>query len=288
TLLNPEAPKTGSGTLATITFKIIAAPPSGQTLSSLIELKDKDTKMVDSNADEIPKASYDKISGNFQYSAPPPPLYLTIQPSKVVAAKIGDIVTINVDIKLVETDLQVVAVQFKLSFDPAILSITSANIVEGGFFKGFGTTFFVSVTGDDYAKVGVLLLPTADGDYPPTASGFPSGNGTLATLSFTVKGLPQTPTEFPLTISGAKILDSSVSNVPPRRLESGILLAPTRFEDLNGDGAIDIQDLTIWGLAFGSSPTGPTSTRWDPRADLDHNDIINILDGVKIAIVFGT
>jgi len=127
TLLSPELPKTGGGTLGTITFKIIAIPESGQNFSSLIELKDRDTKMVDSSADEIPKASYDKISGNYQYSA--------------VA--------------------------------------------------------------------------------PPTTGG-----------------------------------------------------------DLNADGVVDIADIAIWGVAFGSTPT---STRWDPRADMDNDGEVNIIDAVLIA-----
>jgi PKD repeat protein len=50
--------------------------------------------------------------------------------------------------------------------------------------------------------------------------------------------------------------------------------------DLNEDGKVDILDLAIFARAFGSIPG---SDRWNPRADLDGNNIINILDGVVTA-----
>jgi PKD repeat protein len=53
--------------------------------------------------------------------------------------------------------------------------------------------------------------------------------------------------------------------------------------DLNEDGVVDIQDLTIFGLAFGSYPG---DERWDARADLVKDETINIQDGVLIAIYY--
>jgi hypothetical protein len=50
--------------------------------------------------------------------------------------------------------------------------------------------------------------------------------------------------------------------------------------DLNEDGKVDILDLAIFARAYGSTPGGD---RWNPRADVDGNNIINILDGVVIA-----
>jgi PKD repeat protein len=50
--------------------------------------------------------------------------------------------------------------------------------------------------------------------------------------------------------------------------------------DLNEDGKVDILDLAIFARAYGSIPG---SDRWNARADLDGNHVINILDGVVIA-----
>jgi len=45
--------------------------------------------------------------------------------------------------------------------------------------------------------------------------------------------------------------------------------------DINGDGKVNIIDLTLIALAWGSSPGHP---RWDERCDLDRNEIVNIID----------
>jgi PKD repeat protein len=50
--------------------------------------------------------------------------------------------------------------------------------------------------------------------------------------------------------------------------------------DLNEDGVVNILDISIFAGAYGSFPSNP---RWLPRADLDGNEIVNILDGVVIA-----
>jgi len=54
--------------------------------------------------------------------------------------------------------------------------------------------------------------------------------------------------------------------------------------DVNGDGKVDIFDLTIIALAFGSKPGDPN---WNPDADLDPNNIIDIFDLVLITLNYG-
>ena len=50
--------------------------------------------------------------------------------------------------------------------------------------------------------------------------------------------------------------------------------------DLNEDGTVDILDLAIFAISFGSFPS---YERWNSKADLDGNGNVNILDGVVIA-----
>ena len=54
--------------------------------------------------------------------------------------------------------------------------------------------------------------------------------------------------------------------------------------DLNADGIVDIRDITVFALAFGSYPG---HLRWNPNADIDSNGVVNIRDAVKIAMNFG-
>jgi len=282
TLLSPEEGKTGAGTIAKVTLKITAAPPAAGKLSCKLELKD--VILVDPAAVEIPKANYDVIHGYYEFAAPPPKLYLKVEPSLVTASVVGDEVSITVVINDVEADLKIIGVEFKISFDPSVLSTKPEYMTEGDFFKGFGETFFVAYVEARYVIIGILLLPTEAGTYPPTAKGFPSGSGTLATIKFTAINLPETITEFPLEIAAVIIIDAQLNVVPPRRLEHATLLAPTRPEDLNRDGRVNIQDMAEFAIAFGSYPG---HARWNPKADIDKNGKVNILDGVLIAKAFG-
>jgi uncharacterized protein YfaS (alpha-2-macroglobulin family) len=53
--------------------------------------------------------------------------------------------------------------------------------------------------------------------------------------------------------------------------------------DINGDGTVNILDLAIVALAWGSDPGHP---RWDSRCDLDGNEIINIIDIALVALEY--
>jgi parallel beta-helix repeat protein len=54
--------------------------------------------------------------------------------------------------------------------------------------------------------------------------------------------------------------------------------------DVNGDGIVDIVDVVIVALAFGSEPGDPN---WNPVADLNGDSIVDIVDIVLVAIHFG-
>jgi glucose/arabinose dehydrogenase len=54
--------------------------------------------------------------------------------------------------------------------------------------------------------------------------------------------------------------------------------------DLNGDGKVDILDVTIVAKAFGSKLGDP---KYDVQADLDQNGVVNIIDISKVAKDFG-
>ncbi len=54
--------------------------------------------------------------------------------------------------------------------------------------------------------------------------------------------------------------------------------------DLNGDGKINILDISLVGSAFGSNPS---HTRWNAKCDVDGNGFINIIDITLIAKDFG-
>jgi len=54
--------------------------------------------------------------------------------------------------------------------------------------------------------------------------------------------------------------------------------------DLNDDGVVDIDDVMIPALAFGSYPGHPN---WNPIADLTGDELVDIDDFILVAIHFG-
>jgi hypothetical protein len=280
TLTGDEPGKTGSGTIGTVTLKIIAEPPAGESLSSQIELKD--VTLVDPNTVQIPPANYDVVPATFSFEAPPPPWYLKVVPEKSAASEIGDRVTIEVDFLNVESDAHIAFIQFSLMY-PAILKIDTKDIVEGDLFKSAGETFFAVAndTGPTLVTVGIALIPDETGNI----TSFPSGNGSLAIMTFRVQVRPLQITTFPFTFTEVIILDwPGLNSVPYRGVEDGTIVVPTKLEDLNGDGRVNIQDLAIFAVAFGTTPTSP---RWNPKADVNRDGRVNIMDGVIIAKSFG-
>jgi parallel beta-helix repeat protein len=63
----------------------------------------------------------------------------------------------------------------------------------------------------------------------------------------------------------------------------GTRVGPT-VGDINSDGIVDINDIVIAALAFGSYPGHP---RWNPIADIKQDGIIDIIDLVIIGVNFG-
>jgi len=54
--------------------------------------------------------------------------------------------------------------------------------------------------------------------------------------------------------------------------------------DVNQDGVVDIIDVVIVTLAYGSTPQSP---KWDPRADIDKNGVVDIVDMATISAHYG-
>lgn len=86
-------------------------------------------------------------------------------------------------------------------------------------------------------------------------------------------------------IAGTYTVHASLSH------EGQTAIADTTFElqslhlsaDINGDGAVNIVDITLAAIAWGSYPGHP---RWDPRCDLDGNGVINIIDIALVALEY--
>lgn len=163
----------------------------------------------------------------------PPTIY--VNPPAYTATHRGEVVSINVSIENLEESLHVIAVEFKLGFDPALLSFI--NLTEGPFMMSFANppdqgTVFLPVAKPDYILVGIVILPDQNATWHTP---FPSGNGTLAMINFEVAGGPASSGNF--TLFETKMSDTT-----------GI--APgVAHDDLNGTYNFPVEFLTqhiIW------------------------------------------
>ena len=125
-----------------------------------------------------------------------PTLY--IDPPTYTATSRGEIVSLDINIRDLEENLSVIAIEFKLGFDPDIFEFSS--ITEGPFMASFagspnGGTYFVYVPRTDFVLAAVVVLPNENGTWHAP---LPNGDGTIVTLSFEVIGGPAVTADFTL------------------------------------------------------------------------------------------
>jgi len=283
-LLGAAPGKTGSGVLATVTFKIIKAPPPAGAVSCILEIED--TGFLDYDLDPCTLTIQ---NGYYEFSPPRPSVYLSVDPPIVGALNVGDDVSVDIMINDVEKEIKLVGLQWKLHYNTTLLSVL--NVTEGDFFKDWAvaagvdpeTIYFWWLQEEDYV---ISFTIYAEFEIaPPTV--FPSGSGTLATVTFTATYKPETgraTCDLVLDKEFVMLIDVDENIIPYHHLENGRYEIPVKLGDLNFDGKIDIFDIGIFAKAYGSYPGHP---RWNPLADVVRNRVINILDLVRIAKNFG-
>jgi hypothetical protein len=181
-----------------------------------------------------------------------------------------------------------VGCQFYISFDTNRLDIVGA--AAGPLISGSPHGIFITWSeheGFNEAVVGLLLLPDATGHW----TWFPSGSGTLITLTFRRhhSSLPYEPpfsTEFPL--SSAYMVDNLGSKfshtMTSQYIETFYKVVPTHIADVNDDGYVGIDDLFTVASAFGTEPGHP---RWNADFDFNKDDYVGIDDIFFVASNFG-
>jgi hypothetical protein len=197
----------GNGTIATITFKAIFEPIEPDPAASCI-LKLVDTKIFDQTAAQIPSNA---VNGYYEVDPLEYPTLL-VEPSTYDALKIGELFQVNVNINNLDTRWHTVFVQFRLQYNSSLLE--PVDVAEGPFLNGSAWapqgTFFVSFIEDDpifksNVLVGDMILPNAIGDW----SAFPSGNGTIATITFKAIAQPTIEPDQPAS-SALGLIDTKI------------------------------------------------------------------------------
>jgi hypothetical protein len=293
-LLNPEAAKTGGGTIATVTLQINATPQSGRTLTSKLDLTE--VIMVNPDTGEgYASDTYDIVPGTYKYqsTAPAPALpKIYVDPENNFftnsTKSAGDNFTISVKAANWTTP-GVFGYTFKLLYNSSLLEPVNANIPEDHWLEpanASNITFFDNGTINQtagYVSFNVTLLNGEQGK---------TGDGTISNITFKILLAPTDgQVSCALDISNIILKDPTGTLIPTDQYDivNGnykYSSAPALGPDINNDGKVNIQDIFIWGQAFGSTPSSP---RWNPKVDLTGphsapDGIIDIRDAVFIAM----
>jgi hypothetical protein len=149
-----------------------------------------------------------------------------------------------------------------ITADPQIVvNVTAAN--QGNFSASFNVTL--------YYDTNEIATQTVTNLAPATS--------TVLTFLWNLTQVPKGN----YTISAYAPPIAGENNVDNNRLVDG-WLRKTITGDLNGDGKVNIIDVTIVARAFQARPGDPS---WSPNADMDDNGVINIVDVTKVAREFG-
>ncbi len=186
---------------------------------------------------------------------------VSISPSSLVCPDIGETLTFSLNIKGGEN---IVGYQATISFNPTALR--PVNITNGDYLPM--DPFFMDK--NFYREVRLAATTLAEAS---------NGDGTLATLTFEVEDFkPST-----LTLSEVYLVDADGKRWEVATADAEVTIPPEPekaiLADINRDGVVNIQDLTIVNVRFGQ--TGKNS------ADINGDGIVNIVDLVLVAGAFG-
>lgn len=216
---------------------------------------------------------------------------IAVEPSIIQTQAINKTFSINITIRDLSEDYKAVGLMFRVCYDDTLLEVV--DVVQGPFFDdpawnlyGKWSTFIVE---DDLifgpnVLVGLMLYPNDTGHW----NAWPSGSGVLATITFNIisqeRGLENPPLTCGLTLNDTQMINEEVEDVP-HILQHGVYENyPTNIGDINFDGVVDMRDIGIAALAFGSDPG---HERWNPACDLNGDDKIDMRDIAVVARNFG-
>ena len=168
---------------------------------------------------------------------------------------------------------------FKLYYSNSVLNGTS--ITEGSFLKTGGNTYFYMSNFTDAYNATHGLVRAVCTLFAPTGV---NGGGDLAKISFKAKGFGKTL----LGLTNTIIVDSAFPpNTIPHYEYDGWVVVPIPG-DVNGDFAVDWQDLLVVLVGYGATPADP---RWElynlERADFNCDNQIFWQDLLTVLVNYG-
>jgi len=220
-------------------------------------------------------------------------VWMEVQPATTEIGLLNKTFTVNVNVRELQTYWRAIGIQFRLCYNDTLLEVV--NVTEGPFMEDsrwnlYGTFFIYYIEKDSiygpHILVGIMLYPNETGCW----NAYPSGSGTLATITFKAiyqeRGLEKPPLQCSLKLVDTMIIDSDLIEIPFKSLHGTYKMYPTNIADFNFDGKVDMKDIARAARAFGSDPE-IYPTRWDPTCDVNNDGKIDMRDIAVAARNFG-
>jgi hypothetical protein len=162
--------------------------------------------------------------------------------------------------------------------DIAVTNVNTSKTIAGG------TIVYINVTVENHGQVVETFNVTAY--YNQTTAidtelvtNLAISGSTVVTLSFDTSTVPKGI--YAISATAGPILGES-STADNTYTDGTVQKA--MLGDLNGDGRVNILDISIVAAAFN---TRPGDQKWNPNADIDNNAVVNIVDITKVAKEYG-
>jgi hypothetical protein len=192
---------------------------------------------------------------------------------------IESVFLINVSIANVPSDggeMGLHSYQFELTYSNTVLEGINVTLPEGHFLTPeYAENIFVVECRVNQTEGSVHLAVTLL--YAVSVEPGKAGNGTLVTIAFKAKSVGNSS----LSVINP-ILASPYSQLYECEVVNGYVIVVS--PDLNMDGKVDLEDLNLQKEAFGSNPK---DSNWNIIADLNKDNVVNILDISLVAKDYG-
>ncbi len=249
--------RSGSGSVVVLTVQVA----SGARVGATSPLTLSGISASDANANSVPITPQ---NGTFTVGTP-----RTLSVPDAQGAP-GSTVTIPVTLS---DGTNVSALQFTLSFNPAVLT-PAANPVARGSLVPSG--FTVSANTATAGQITVVISPPVQ---TPTPT-FASGSGPVAVITFQVASGATPGATSPLTLSNIAASDREANAVAITAQNGTFTVLAVRRGDINQDGVINVQDLIL--LIRHLTGESPLSGAALQAADVNGDGQVNVQDVVRL------
>jgi hypothetical protein len=214
---------------------------------------------------------------------------VSVYPSQQ-SVKVGQ--TFAVDIRI-ENISGLQGVDFCLRYDSTILNAT--KVEEGSFMKSFGPTYIVKQDiqpnyQTNRGRVWFVIVICGNGSA--------TGSGTLATVTFNATAAGEGELDLfsvlPDNSNQVKLITCVGVPIAHALMNGYVVVSDDPLDppdppakpsaDVNGDGRVDIIDVSMVARTLGKSVGEPL---YESKADLDQNGVIDVRDVAIVAASFG-